>query len=97
MGAKQKGKVKDQLVWSLGKIVLLYYLSQWSASMVGHSHKEKHLTEGAWWHVGRHDAGEVVGCSTPGSAGNRKRERLWTWNWLLETSKPTTVIALPYP
>lgn len=44
--------------------------------MVGHSHKEKRLTEGAWWHVGGHDAGEVVGRSTPGSAGNRKRETL---------------------
>lgn len=28
--------------------------------MVSHSLKGKHLTEGTWWHVDRHDAGELV-------------------------------------
>lgn len=76
----------------IGKTVLLYYLSQWSASMVSHSPKGKHLTEGTWWHVGRHDAGELVL-----RLGLQATERLWTWNGLLETSKPTTATALPYP
>lgn len=48
--------------------------------MVGHSHKEKRLTEGAWWHVGGHDAGEVVRRSTPGSqaTGREKDSGLGT-------------------
>jgi hypothetical protein len=37
----------------------------------------------AWWHTGRHGAGEVAECSTSGSAGGRERDTdtsLGFWN-----------------
>lgn len=45
----------------------------------------------AWWHAGRHVAGEVAESSIPQSADSRKRVRQWTWLEYLRPQNPTLV------
>ena len=48
----------------------------------------------AWWHTGRHGAGEGTESSTSRSTGSRKRKSLGL-AWAFETSKPIPSDTLP--
>ena len=53
--------------------------------------------QGAWWHAGRHGAGELTESSTSASEGSRKGLTL-TLAWTFETQNPTpSVLSLTGP
>lgn len=56
----------------------------------------------SWPHTGRHDAGELVGSSTFGSTGSRKRDLTLldlTWAFVISKPIPSTLSLTPlsYP